>query len=276
MMMTLGYTEFSFGYAFTENLMRLTARPAGAPIFPNLVQEGKWGYDVKINFPGCPLYFQYKLPVLMVRNSAAEITKHSLPGLTTPFFRMPLMRTNLSAQHQNLINLENGSPNAVFYAAPGMPDLNAFNDAYNSAKVHCRSVFFSPKEIGSLPDDKQHVIAYSSELNRAWLRSVPRPVTALRCEDIEIYVRHSFEEPGYRTLEAAVRSIREKMLPLVPSKIRDAQAAIWEHVRMRRTVLSDRMDDDAATQHVVEEILVYREIARVGLGIDLIIAQPPA
>ena len=275
-MMKLGYSEFSFGYAFTENLIRSTARPTGAPVFLNTFQEGQRGFDVQIDFPGRPLYFQYKLPELMVRNSAAEITKHSLSGLTIPFFRMYLMRSNLSTQHQKLIELENGSPNAVFYAAPGMKDLDAFNDAYNSAKVHCRSVFFSPKEIGPLPDDKQHVIAYNSALNQAWLPSEPREVAALQCKDIEVLVRLSFEEPRYRTLEAAVRSIREQMLPLVPSRIRAAQEDIWERVRMRRTGLSDHMDIDAATQHVVEEILVYREIARVGLGLDLVIAQPPA
>ena len=58
--MKLSYTEFSFGYAFTENLIRSTkTRPSGAPTFPNLVQEADLGYDVRVECPSCPLFFQY-------------------------------------------------------------------------------------------------------------------------------------------------------------------------------------------------------------------------
>jgi hypothetical protein len=64
--MKVGYTEFSYGYAFTENLIRSSSTaPTGAPVFPNLLQEGLSGFDVRINFPGVPLFFQYKLPELM-------------------------------------------------------------------------------------------------------------------------------------------------------------------------------------------------------------------
>ena len=45
--MKLGYTEFSFGYAFTENLIRsMPSGPTGAPFFPNLLQEAQLGYDI--------------------------------------------------------------------------------------------------------------------------------------------------------------------------------------------------------------------------------------
>ena len=64
--MKVGYTEFSFGYAFTENLIRGSASaPTGAPVFHNLVQEATLGYDVRTNLPAVPLFFQYKLPELM-------------------------------------------------------------------------------------------------------------------------------------------------------------------------------------------------------------------
>jgi hypothetical protein len=48
----------------------------GAPIFPNLAQEASVGYDVHINLPGLPLFFQYELPELMTRKSAREISKY--------------------------------------------------------------------------------------------------------------------------------------------------------------------------------------------------------
>ena len=95
----LEYSEFSFGYAFTENLIRSSATgPTSAPRFPNLVEEGRLGYDVEIDDGGDPVFFQYKVPERMVRQSAREISKHGLgwQGLPVPFFRMYLMKKESS------------------------------------------------------------------------------------------------------------------------------------------------------------------------------------
>ena len=103
----LEYSEFSFGYPFTENLVRSsTSGPSSAPCFPNLVEEGGLGYDVKIEDGGVPFFFQYKLPERMVRASAAEISKHELDlqGLPIPFFRMYLMNKESSRQHELLVD----------------------------------------------------------------------------------------------------------------------------------------------------------------------------
>ena len=64
------------------------------------------------------------------------------------FFRMYLMKRNLSRQHQLLIDLENQQPNSVYYATPGLRSNRSFNAAYISAEVHLRSVLFSPSDIG--------------------------------------------------------------------------------------------------------------------------------
>lgn len=275
--MKLGYTEFSFGYAFTENLIRAAAaRPAGAPVFPNLVQEAQLGYDVHIDLPGCPLFFQYKLPELMVRNSAAEISQHALAGIHVPFFRMPLMRRDLSDQHRLLIRLERRFPNAVFYATPGMANNHSFNAAYNAARVHQRSVFFSPRNIGRLPDDKQHVIAYRNGLSHAWLCSDPRKISAFHFESIGEKVRTLFDDQRFLTLEEASKNIRDEVLRLASPEIRAAEDAIRQRIDTRSAAVLDRPDMDARKRKVLEELLVSREIARVGLGMDMIIAQPAA
>jgi hypothetical protein len=85
--MKIGYTEFSFGYAFTENLIRASSTsPVGAPVFPNLIQEAQAGLDVRIDFPACPVFFQYKLPELMTSRRAKEVSKYRLPGIRPRFF----------------------------------------------------------------------------------------------------------------------------------------------------------------------------------------------
>lgn len=284
--MKLGYTEFSFGYAFTENLIRsLTVQPVGAPVFPNLLQEGQLGYDVRIDLPGCPVFLQYKLPELMVRTTAAEIAQYALPGISVPFFRMPLMRRDLSDQHTLLIGLENQFPDAVFYASPAIPDAHSFDAAYKGANVHRRSVFFSPKSIGALPDDKQHVVAYRST-GTAWLCSEPHEITARSFDVVEEKVRANLNEPRYLTLAGTVDTIGPAVLERVTPELRGAEGNIRQRVRRRAEVSSemgavdaqalDKVDAEAEARRrkVVEDILVYREIARIGLGLDLLIAQP--
>lgn len=272
--MKLGYTEFSFGYAFTDNLIRSVASaPSGAPVFPNLIQEAQLGYDVRINFPACPLFFQYKLPELMVRNSAAEISQHALDGIRIPFFRMPLMRRGLSDQHKLLIQLEQQFPGAVYYASPGMENSSRFNKAYNAAEVHERSVFFSPQNIGPLPDDKEHVIAYRDGLAHAWLCSNPRQIPSSRFGDIDGKARSLFHDPRFSTLREAATLIREKTLELVSPEVRSAENAIRGRIRTRRGTAS-LPEIDPETQEVAENLLISREIVRVGLGMDMVIAQP--
>jgi hypothetical protein len=273
--MKVGYTEFSFGYAFTENLIRsATARPPGAPVFPNLNQEARLGYDVRIDFPACPLFFQYKLSELMVRNRAAEISRYGLPGINVRFFRMPLMRRDLSRQHQLLMTLERRFPGVVHYAAPGMEDDRQFNAAYNAAQVHAQSVLFSPRDIGPLPDDKQHVVAYRNGLGYAWLCSEPREISAFRFEGVEQEATRLFHERRFRTLEDTAAEVRQALLGLTSPELRASETAIRQRMQVRVGTLTIAPAGDARSTEVAVELLVSREIARVGLGLDMVIAQP--
>ena len=185
--MRLNYTEFSFGYAFTENLIRSAAQcPSTAPVFPNLVQEARLGYDVNVELSGSLLFLQYKLPKLMVRESASEISNYHLPGIFTPFFRMSLMRRDQSDQHKLLIELEREPPNSVYYASPVLENVSQLNNAYAKTSVHMESVFFSPREIGLLPDDNKHTVVYRKGLQYAWFCSDPQEIKAFGYKDLGI------------------------------------------------------------------------------------------
>jgi hypothetical protein len=82
-------SEFSYGYAVTESLVRQVRYPLqAAPIFPSLIAEGRsGGYDVAIPFSGFPLFLQFKLSDLMVSRTAIE-TKARL--LEPEFYRFHL------------------------------------------------------------------------------------------------------------------------------------------------------------------------------------------
>ena len=273
--MRVGYSEFSFGYAFTENIIRAAyTGPRGAPIFPNLVQEARLGFDVQINFPGVPLFFQYKLPELMRRSTASEISTFNCPGLSVPFFRMPLMRRDLSRQHQLLIELENRYPGAVHYASPCLTDIEEFDRAYNLANVHRRSIFFSPNEIGPLPDDRSHTISYKDGLQVAYLRSEPREIRTRTFEILQEEIRYLFDREAFRSLRVASRNVLENVRSLVSPAMRIAEESISERIDSRRMAQPDVGERSLEDNEVIKDILVAREMARVDIGVDLMIAQP--
>lgn len=273
--MKVGYTEFSFGYAFTENLIRSSPiAPVGAPVFPNLIQEGAWGFDIRINFPGAPLFLQYKLPELMRRGTAFEIANWSCPGLSVPFFRIAMMRRDISRQHELLMNLASRYPRNVFYAAPTFENVPAFDRAYNAAAVAQRSVFFSPTDIGPLPDDKIHTIAYKSGLATAYFFSQPKPIRAWSFDQLSGTLSAGFEEKRFSNLQFSAREMRENILQLASPAMRDASGRIAELVTARRRPIADGTPRSAEEELATVDIAVAREIARVDMGIDLVIAQP--
>jgi len=164
-------SEFSFGYAVTEEIIRQQRHiMIGAPIFPSLLEEGRagGGYDLRINRRGLPLFLQFKLSHRMVKNNSFEIKNHSL--FSTPFFRIHLMPLKLSQQHNMLLALDNGS-NEVYYVAPFFTTQPELNQHYSTQNVLNNTVFIKPRTIGALPDDEEHHIALEQHGNPAYLFS---------------------------------------------------------------------------------------------------------
>lgn len=274
--MKVGYTEFSFAYAFTENLIRSRAfAPTGAPVFPNLVQEAQLGFDVRIDLPAAPVFFQYKLPELMTRNSAFEIVGGQCPHLTTDFFRIALMRRDLSDQHKHLIEWEGRYPGLVFYATPCLPTCAAFNHAYVSCGVAQNAMLFSPAEIGPLPDDKVHTIAYRPGLSVGYFCSEPKPVSAQNIDGLAGRIAESFREKRFQDLRRTASEVRDAVLEAAAPASRNAAGEMAARVRQRiRLPTEDGATRASEDAEIVVGVLVAREIARVDLGIDLVIAQP--
>lgn len=271
--MKVGYTEFSYGYAFTENLIRSSvSAPAGAPVFPNLVQEAKVGYDVNIAMPGKPMFFQFKLPEHMRRARVFELTNYDCPGLSVPFFRIGLMRKDLSDQHECLLALEKKHPRAVFYVAPFFPNSAEFNQAYNNAEVHDGSVYLSPRDIGSLPDDLVHTVAYKSGLKTAYFCSDPKPIKTLTFIEVQSLMREMLDTTV--PISQSAREVKEDVLSLAPLRMRATVGELHQRLRGRIEEIADAGVDGQERIETITEMLVAREVARVGLGLELVFAQP--
>ena len=177
------FSEFSFGYAVTEELVayRRSYDRISPPRFPTLRDERRLGYDVKLRLSCCLLYLQFKLCDVMVRNTAKEIADTNLP-LTTPFLRMKLMPGKRSPQHQLLLDLERQGER-VFYVAPRFYDKYDFCRHYQKRGIVRHSAFIMPSGIGSLPDDKPHHVSFDRFANSGWLLSEPTDVTGILSGD---------------------------------------------------------------------------------------------
>ena len=153
------FSEFSYGYAVTEDIVRSNNPLKAAPFFPSLRSEGtQGGFDVKLDLPGSPLFLQFKLSDCMVRNTAYESREHLFAA---PFYRMHLRPQGKSRQHQLLLDLEK-TGNTVYYVAPALHLEKAFNQAYTNHSILNQSVMIPPAAIGSLPDGGNHHIAFKN------------------------------------------------------------------------------------------------------------------
>jgi hypothetical protein len=155
-----------------------------------------------------------------------------------------------------------------------MENRTEFNDAYNAGRVHEGSVFFSPNEIGPLPDDKEHSIAYRDDSLTAFFCSEPRGIRAINYEKLTGIMRHDFDNARYRRLEESARELRETVRELVGPEMRRAEGNVAERVSARRGLRTTVAPVSPETENSIEDILIAREMVRVDLGVDLMIAQP--
>jgi hypothetical protein len=274
--MKIGYTEFSFGFAFTENLIRSRRRaPDGAPYFPNLIQEARLGYDVRLEFNGRPIFYQFKLPELMVRQNAKELSDPNLVagGLTLPFFRMPLMKTTISDQHNTLVRLELQGLGSVQYASPNFQDVRAFNTAFSGCRVHAESILIAPSVIGQINDGDQHHYVYNTGAAAGWFCSEPKKVPYLTGgESVEKLIGDISGGGGVpvtEITEKALGAIRE----VLPNAERSDVSAIFETQLREARESVERVDVVQDTREELARLIAARNVSRVMLGTEMLLIQ---
>lgn len=274
--MKIGYTEFSFGFAFTENLIRSRrTAPDGAPYFPNLIQEARLGFDVRLEFNGLPVFYQFKLPELMVRQNARELGDQRLVqgGLTLPFFRMPIMKTSISDQHNILVRLEGQGLGSVQYASPNFQSIDQFNTAFSGCRVHADSILISPVSIGQIDDGEQHHYVYNSGAATGWFCSEPVKVPYLTgSESVDKLIGEVSEKKGIPVPDIpskALDAIRE----VLPRAERSKVGSIFE-IQLREAQESvGSVDLVRDTREELARLIAARNVSRVMLGTEMLLIQ---
>lgn len=163
--MDLQFSEFSYGYALTQEVQRLYVKPLKcAPIFPSLQDEGTKGYDVELrmqglkpNSPGLPLFLQFKLSERIERRFQGRPDDLYYDP---PFYRVKL-RTRRPNQHDLLVRLQRRGKE-VYYAAPAFHKTSELNENFSGDKVVAYSVFVKPGSLGKFPEGESHHFSFTS------------------------------------------------------------------------------------------------------------------
>jgi hypothetical protein len=160
--MKSGFSEFSYGYALTEDYVRnLPAPLSAAPVFPSLIEEATVGWDLRLETPGTAVMLQFKISDYLKNRSAKQYDVFE-----QPYYRFKIWRSTRSDQHQRLLDLDFAG-NDVNYVAPAFYTAAQFNRAYLGRAVVQRSIFVRPSAIGQL-DDEQHYLAYGRPTGGFW------------------------------------------------------------------------------------------------------------
>ncbi len=150
------FSEFSYGYAITEELASGSLGSlVGSPVFPSLRQEGSsGGYDVHLPIEGGPLFLQFKLSNYL---SMAVAKEWEVFG--SPYYRMYIRCLLYTQQHRLLLDCQ-GQGNEVFYVAPAFHRDEELNAAYLARTVSYDSIFVRPSDIGDIEDFDEHYVVF--------------------------------------------------------------------------------------------------------------------
>jgi hypothetical protein len=84
----------------------------------------------------------------------------------------------------------------------------------------------------------------------------------------------NFHQHRFERIENSAREIRESVLEMASPIMRESQSAIQERITQTRVRTRVRPERSIEEEQVLTDILVAREIARVDLGVDVLVAQP--
>lgn len=162
--MKAAFSEFSYGFAFTYSFIRKLPGVKSAPVLPSLLSEGQQGgFDLKLDYPGMPVFFQFKLSDYLTRSNSKYWAYYG-----RPYFRVEITSLRRSKQHNLLKRLSMSVTPDVFYSAPLFISSNAFNQAFLDHEVENRSAWIALDKLPHLADSQQHYITFADPRMPKW------------------------------------------------------------------------------------------------------------
>src|SRR5260370_26877086 len=165
-MVSIGISEFTFGYAFLyEQTHANWEGLQAAPVLPSLQQEEEEGWDAHLPLTGVDYYYQFKLSEHLSRPHASFIQDGTYQG---PYYRISLHRRNNNRQHQRLRQHVANNPH-TYYVAPEFNTLEEFNTSFLARQITERSRLIALADCDDIADGDQHYITFQTG-EPAWVQ----------------------------------------------------------------------------------------------------------
>jgi len=277
------FSEFTFGYAFTENFTNgwLGGGVRSVPIFPSLLAEGRptGGYDVAIPTHAEPILFQFKIPQLVTRRS-----RLLPPAYWPPYYRMHLEPGARSAQHRALLQHARAG-RRVFYVAPCFDRMDILDNHYRYHQVPDQCAYFSPDDIGVL-DDEAHFVAYQRLNGNAWLFSEPKETAARAPEEVRQQLREiartarpvARQDDYFSELSSEiVRSIESAVELRLERRPREAKVdrTVYVYEELRKVDSRDLLWIARSTETIDDPLARFVQLATFVLNCHVVLVGTP-
>ena len=259
------FSEFTYGYALIEEMSK-NYRFKSVPTFPTLVEEGRvGGYDVALDIFGTPIFLQFKRSDYL-STANAKYHKYS----SSNYYRFNLHALKHSKQHNLLLALERKGE-LVFYVAPKFHSQSSLHRHYFSSGIVKNSIWVSPLDIGSLPDNNEHSICFNKSASLVYFCSEPRKIKLSKINkapDLDEY----FSE--------FTRPYSEALSPEKPESNFLESRPIWEEIFESLSFVLEEQQPGFARK-VIDSlsgennlILKTAKMAKIGFGLDMLLIDP--
>ena len=203
-------SEFSYGYGVTREIETCFSGVGinTVPFLPNLVQEGKLGFDVgfDLNCPGRFVFLQFKLGQERQRyrrNNPGD----DIPALARPFWSFRIDTTG--GQFSRLLELQ-AKGMEVYYTAPRFSTWSQFGEIYSRGEIMENSLILKPSEIDtniSTQKVNSHRIVYDTKTQ--YVCSEPQELTGVYWPDVVAGIAERLLDPNAETLEMQFNRLKE-------------------------------------------------------------------
>lgn len=241
--MDTAFSEFAFVYAHVRELEWKYGW--STPYFPTTREEGRLGYDLRMDGPVHPVFLQYKVSQGLQNPRSTE-----WKAFEEPYYRFKIYPELRSKQHNLLRALSEKVGDTVFYCVPGFVEEKALYDCREHGHIVENSAFISCYNIPKIEGNDKHCICYSRNLDRAFMYSDPVRLKIYKIQDIEKMQREKMHYGSSKELREVIEDVdsvireEEKKSPL--RKYEEMDERFFQHWNPLRTnfIVGDQVNSN--------------------------------
>ncbi|MEN3792177.1 hypothetical protein [Fulvimarina sp. MAC3] len=241
-------SEFSYGYGVTREIEDLLGGMGfrTIPYLPNLVHEGKQGFDAGFDRPGKALLIQFKLGHELKQFRRARGYGGKPANVGSPYYRFDV---DISADEGQfgLLSKAQRDGAEVYYIAPVFKNWIEYSNAFLDEKILENSIIVMPNEIlaaaSSIAAEKnyesKHRVLYDSDGN--W--GICSEPVEMPHRSIREFITERFQPNFDKTISEQISEIYRGLDDQLKSEFRSSVPERDEEKKLREASASKRSEN---------------------------------